>query len=148
MGKRGGSGGGGRGKGGGPGDIPMDKPSAVDAAAENNTTPEAAADELGLTGSDKDSFVDGANATGKKLDGADGPEAAVEKFKAAVIAYERKYGRGAAHAYSRGGYWSLLRFIKTTMAVTASATQVAGAPAMAAVNTALVAAYWLERAKR
>ncbi|ALF00430.1 hypothetical protein SEA_ARCHIE_136 [Mycobacterium phage Archie] len=150
MGKRGGdgSGSGKRGGKGGDSDLTPDKRSDVDAVAEKHSDPNKAADALGLTGSDKEHFVNGANSTERKLDGAGSPEAAAAKFKAAVIAYERKYGRGAAQVYSRGGYWSLVRFIKTVMAVSATATQAGSAPVLATVNAAMVAAYWLDRAKR
>ncbi|QFG14360.1 hypothetical protein PBI_TOURACH_138 [Mycobacterium phage Tourach] len=150
MGGRGGGGTGG-GKGGGKGsdsDVTVDKRPAVDAAAEKHSDPNAAAESLGLTGADKDHFVNGANSTERKLDDAGSPEAAAAKFKAAVIAYERKYGRGAAQVYSRGGYWSLVRFIKTVMAVSSTVTQAGSAPALAAVNAAMLTAYWVDRAKR
>ncbi|QXO14368.1 hypothetical protein SEA_CHASER_142 [Mycobacterium phage Chaser] len=72
----------------------------------------------------------------------------VAAHKAAVVAYERKHGRYAAHVYARGGYWSLLRVIRTAMAVGAIATQGPSAPALAAANAALMAAYWAHRAGR
>ncbi|ASW31556.1 hypothetical protein SEA_GUUELAD_133 [Mycobacterium phage GuuelaD] len=160
MGGRGGGGTGG-GKGGNKGgdsDLTVDKRPAVDAAAEKHSDPNAAADALGLTGSDKDHFVNGANAEGRRIPRIGRDESKIIKpadaakliaaHKAAVIAYERKYGRGAAQAYSRGAYWSLVRFIKTVMAVSATATQAGSAPALAAVNAAMLAAYWVDRAKR
>lgn len=146
MGGRGGAGGG-RGTGGNsnPG---IDSKDSLDAAAQQSNNPNSAAQDLGLTGSDAEHFVNGANATERKLDAADNPQAALSQYRAAVLAYERKHGRYAAHVYARGGYWSLLRFIRTAMAVGAIATQAPAAPALAAANTTLMAAYWAHRAGR
>ncbi|ADL71079.1 hypothetical protein SEQ_HALENA_127 [Mycobacterium phage Halena] len=145
----GGGKGGGKGKNGGnPDELPIDKPSKVDDAANKTNDPNQAADELGLEGKDKDHFVNGANAEDRRLTPGTSPDEAVQKFQLAVKAYERKYGRGAARMYSRGAYWSLVRFLKTAFAVASTVQQGGSAPALAAVNTALLAAYWIDRAKK
>ncbi|QFG10360.1 hypothetical protein J4U00_gp119 [Mycobacterium phage DyoEdafos] len=156
MGGRGGAGGG-RGTGGNS-NPDLDSKDSLDNTAEQTSNPNAAADALGLTGADKEHFVNGANAEGKRIPRIGRDESQVIKpadvsklvaaHKAAVVAYERKHGRYAAHAYARGGYWSLLRVIRTAMAVGAIATQAPAAPALAAANTALMAAYWTHRAGR
>ncbi|QDK04119.1 hypothetical protein SEA_AVADAKEDAVRA_127 [Mycobacterium phage AvadaKedavra] len=145
----GGGKGGGKGKNGGnPDELSIDKPSKVDDAANKTNDPNQAADELGLEGKDKDHFVNGANAEDRRLTPGTSPDEAVQKFQLAVKAYERKYGRGAARMYSRGAYWSLVRFLKTAFAVASTVQQGGSAPALAAVNTALLAAYWIDRAKK
>ncbi|ALA06636.1 hypothetical protein SEA_LUMOS_130 [Mycobacterium phage Lumos] len=142
---------GGGGRGGGASPNPLTDPNltadlvndraAVDAQADTPNA-EQAAENLGLQDDAKDDFVNGADATGKDLNNKT-PEQALSAHTARVKAYERKYGRYAARAYASGGYWSLIRAIKTAMAVSATATSAPAAPALAAVNASLIAAYWL-----
>lgn len=150
---RGGGGGNGKGaKGGGGGGantpMPVDDRSVVEDSADKHSDPAGAAQDLGLTGSDAEHFVHGADAAEKRIDRAGGPEAAVAAHKKAVDAYVRKYGRGAGYMYSRGAYWSLIRYIKTVLAVATTATQAGSAPVHAAVNTTVMAAYWMDRLMR
>ncbi|QOP65846.1 hypothetical protein PBI_MINILON_134 [Mycobacterium phage MiniLon] len=144
---------GGGGRGGGASPNPLTDPNLTadlvnDRAAVDNQadTPNAAeaAENLGLQDDAKGDFVNGANATDKAIDGK-GPEQALGDFAKSVKAYERKYGRSAARAYGAGGYWSLLRAIRTAMAVGATVTSAPAAPALAAANTALIASYWAAR---
>lgn len=106
--------------------------------------PKQAAKAQGITGADVTHFESGARATRAAL-AATSPGDALPAFRAAVAAHERKYGRGAARAYARGGYWSLLRVLRAGIAVYNIATGAGSSPVVQSANTAILASYWLAR---
>jgi hypothetical protein len=150
MGGRGGAGGGGQGPRGGNTNLgdPLDAPNLID-----KTTPGEAGSELGLTPDEQEHFDEGADKVRPHLPPVDSPDAnplnpGTKPGKPGVInldGYARKYGRGAAKAYSHGVYWSLLRYAKAVLATASTVQQGAGAPAHAAVNATALAAYWYSR---
>ncbi|OYN81882.1 hypothetical protein CG716_05305 [Mycolicibacterium sphagni] len=161
MGGRGGGGsGGGSGSGGNSNaDLPLNDQGKLSDLSDKGTASEAA-DALGLTPDEKEHFENGADANDRRMPKPAKPGAGkkpsrsvdagelADAHKRAVAAYARKHGRKAARAYSRGAYWSLVRAIKTTLAVASTGGQVASAPTHAAVNSALLAAYWTDKFKR
>lgn len=152
VGKRGGdsSGGSSRGRSGKNGGITRDDVESLINDPAGPATPEGAADALGLDGKDREHFIDGANAPipdvkpkpapGLPVPGkpeSPGKQPGKQPGPDFVLAYERKYGRGAARAYSQGSFWSLLRAIRRVAATASTVTNPSNLPG----NAALLAAY-------
>lgn len=124
---------------------PADK-DKIDATAKPGTSASDAADQLNISPADKPHFVNGADDVDSSLkpgpDGkpiAPGPDA-VKRWELNISVVERRYGRRAARAYSRGGYWALVKAVKTALA--AGAVVGITVPGQGAVNAGMIGTYW------
>lgn len=155
----GGSGGAGNGASGRGGNAKPDEitPDDVENVADAASARDAATG-LGMSDTDAEHFAAGSKASDTRYGalarppsgsgnglGLAGSAADIAAFRGDVGAYGRKYGRRAALAYARGRYWSLLKLIRAGIAVYNIATGAPSSPAVQAVNSAILASYWLTR---
>lgn len=149
MGKRGGDGnskakGGGANAAGGAQQTIVDRRNLDDSAAPG-VKPSDAAEQLGLPADAKPAFVDGANDVDALINPGGGkaprdPADALADWRLRVSIYERKHGRAKARAYSRGGYWAVVKAVKTALAL--GAVVGVTVPGQGAVNAGMIGGYW------
>lgn len=122
----------------------LDNRDAVDATADSTSARDAAS-ALGLSDTDTEHFINGASAVPKPSPATVPGNVTPDEFRRAVAAYERRYGRRAAKAYARGGYWSILRLVRAGIAVYNIATGAGSSPVVQGANAAILASYWVSR---